>query len=66
MKIEPYRALVHMGTIGIAFAAVIYFLQYIKQPMMYYTLFGLTIVGFLVLIYYLVFKPIVDSEYFNF
>lgn len=55
-----------MGTIGIAFAAAIYFLQYVRQPMMYYTLFGLTIIGFLVLIYYLIFKPIVDSDYFNF
>lgn len=66
MRIEPYRALVHMGSIGIAFAAAVYYLQYIRQPGLYYTAFALTIVVFAALIYYLVYKPIVESKYFNF
>ena len=66
MKIEPYRAWIHMVSIGIAFAAMVYFLQYVRQPVLYYILFTLSIIGTLALIYYLVYKPIANSKYFNF
>ncbi|BDB99501.1 hypothetical protein [Saccharolobus caldissimus] len=65
-QIEPYRALVHIASIGILFAAILYFLQYIKNALMYYLLFISSIIFISILIYYLVYKPIVNSKYFKY
>lgn len=66
MEIEPYRALVHVVSIGILFAAILFFLSYIRNSILYYVLFTISIIGIIILLYFLVYKPIVKSKYFNF
>ncbi|EZQ10621.1 MULTISPECIES: hypothetical protein [Acidianus] len=56
--------IVHIGIIGILFAALIYFDQYEKNPGLYYTFYALSVALTATLLYFLIIKPAI--KYFNF
>lgn len=66
MRNEPYRALVHIGGLGILYAALLYLIQLIKNPTLYYIAFITSTAFIAVLIYFLVYRPIANSDYFNY
>lgn len=56
--------IVHIGIIGILFAALVYFDQYEKNPTLYFTFFALSIALTAGLIYLLIIRPAL--KYFNY
>ncbi|MCI2415331.1 MAG: hypothetical protein MPF33_08860 [Candidatus Aramenus sp.] len=64
MPSEGGSIIVHIGIIGILFAALIFFDQYEKSPPLYYLFFALSVALTAGLIYLLIIRPAL--KYFNF